>query len=109
MYEPKIEHSDVISCTPDEVAELSLEGYKLLDAIFSPEQRCTVYQTKGMLAWGTSLSVGDTVLAQLPDSGLISRRRRSEIPCVTAIIRYIGIVSDIYGNVHRFGVEIEVG
>ena len=113
-YEPKNEHSEEIFCTPDEVAELSAEEFKLLDAIFSPAQRCTLYHTKGLLTWGTSLKVGDTVLAQLPDTGgtirrgSISRRHRSEIPCVTAIIRYSGNIAATYGDVHRFGVEIEV-
>ena len=115
-YESKDEQSVEICCTPDKVAELSFEESKLLDAIFSPEQRCTVYQIKGLLAWGASLRVGDSVLAQLPDSsgtirrGSISRRssQLSEIPGVTAIIRYIGNISTNYADVHRFGVEIEV-
>ena len=110
-YEPKTEHSEEIFCTPDEVAELSAGEFEILDGIYSPEQRCTVYHTKGMLAWGTSLRVGDTVLAQLPDSSGTMRRNsisRSEIPGVTAIIRYIGRVMALYGNVYRFGVEITV-
>ena len=116
MYETKNEQSGEISCTPDKVAELSFEESKFLDAIYDPGQRCTVYQIKGLLAWGASLRVGDTVLAQLPDSsetiqrGSISRRstRLSEIPGVTAIIRYNGNILTNYGEVHRFGVEIEV-
>ena len=115
-YESKNELSGEILCTPDEVAELSFEESKLLDAIYDPGQRCTVYHIKGLLAWGTSLRVGDSVLAQLPDSsgtirrGSISRRSRrlSEIPVTSAIIRYIGNISTNYGEVHRFGVEIEV-
>lgn len=113
-YAPKNEHSEEIFCKPDEVAKLSAEESTLLDAIYSPAQRCTLYHSKGMLAWGTGLRVGDTVLAPLPDSsgtvrrGSISRSRRSEIPGVTAIIRYSGNVAATYGDVHRFGVEIEV-
>ena len=105
-YKPRYELSEYIFCRPNEVAELSAEESKLLDAIYSPTKRCAVYYTKGLLAWGTSLKVGDTVLAQLPDS--ISWNNRSEIPCVTAIIRYSGSVADTNGDVHRFGVEIQV-
>ena len=70
-YEPNNEHSEEIFCSPVEVAELSAEESKLLDAIYSPTKRC-------------------------------------KLPCVTAIIRYSGNIASIYGDVHRFGVEIEV-
>ena len=104
-----------ISCTSSEVVQLSPTECRLLDAIYSPADRCTEYFCPGKLPWGVSLKVGDTVLAQLPDPDIRGRREsigrlgeKYEMQYATAVIRWSGVVQDVYGDIHRFGVEIMV-
>ena len=92
-----------LSASSDEVAPLTEEECRVLDAIDSPDDRYTVYSTPGKLAWGVGLKVGDTVLARLPPQ-VISREVQQDI-YTAAIIRLHGNVGF---NGYLFGVEITV-
>jgi hypothetical protein len=100
---------DPISADSDEVAPLTEEECRILDAIGSPADRYTVYSTPEKLAWGMRLKVGDTVLARLPPRGLrVTSGGRGHY--TSAIIRWYG---DIEVNdddeKYLFGMEITVG
>ena len=82
-----------------DLAPLDEEQCVILDAIDSDDVRYTVYSTPGHLEWWMGLKVGDTVLAQLPNSSSGGDQY------TTAIIRWIGMDS---WSGHRFGVEITV-
>ena len=82
-----------------DLAPLTEEECVILDAISNRAARYAVYSTPGKLEWGVGLKVGDTVLAQLPNSN------GGKEEYTTAIIRWIG-VPDVG---HHSGVEIKVG
>ena len=96
-----------ISVSSDEVAPLTEEECRILDAIDSDADRYTVYSTPGKLAWGLGLNVGDTVLARLPPQGGrgSSGGGGHQDLYTAAIIRWCGDVG--YGG-YLFGVEITV-
>jgi hypothetical protein len=106
------------SADSDEVAPLTDEECRILDAIDTDADRYTVYSTPGKLAWGMGLKVGDTVLAKLPSkNGCGSSADGSEEHqdlYTTAIIRWCDgvangyMVADEDGYSHSFGVEITV-
>ena len=83
-----------------DLVPLTEEECVILDGIPNNAARFAVYSTPGKLEWGVGLKVGDTVLAQLPDSN------GGKEKYTTAIIRWIGKVP-LTG--HQFGVEIKVG
>ena len=82
-----------------DLAPLIEEECVILDALPSCATRFAVYSTPGKLEWGVGLKVGDIVLAQLPDSN------GGKEEYTTAIISWIG---NIYGDLHYYGVEIQV-
>jgi hypothetical protein len=91
---------------PDsDLAPLTEDECRILDAIPTSDDRYTVYSTPGKLEWGVGLKVGDTVLAQLPDRSGRGSSGGGQEEYSTAIIRWIGVVSDGW---HHYGVEIKV-
>jgi hypothetical protein len=98
-YQPEsIPDSDLAPLTEDEC--------RILDAIPTSDVRYAVYSTPGKLEWGVGLKVGDTVLAQLPDRSGRGSSGGGQEEYSTAIIRWIGVVD--HDGSHRFGVEIKV-
>ena len=81
-----------------DLAPLTKEECVILDALPDSAARFAVYSTPGKLEWGVGLKVGDTVLAQLPDSN------GGKEEYTTATIRWIGRTA----RQHQFGVEIKV-
>ena len=93
-----------LSVPSDEVAALTKEECRVLDAIDFAADRYTVYSTPGKVAWGLGLKVGDTVLARLPPQG----RCGSFGEHTGAIIRWCGEVEMLGETNYLFGVEITV-
>ncbi len=98
---------DSISAGSDEVAALTEEECRILDAVDGDADRYTVYSTPGKLAWGLGLKVGDTVLARLPPKGAPSDGGQQD-SYTTAIIRWCGIAHGNIRNEYQFGAEITV-
>ena len=87
-----------INLNDEEIASLTEEQCRLLDAIEEDADRYAVYNCPGKLVWGVGLKVEDVVLARLPGE---------EEKCIAAVIRAIG-VDDSFGQRRLFGVEITV-
>ena len=85
---------------PQNVAPLTEKECILLNAIYPPATRYTVYSKPGLLAWGVKFEVGDTVLARLPDDGA------QQDQYATATIKWAG-ETHVHTR-HRFGLEIMV-
>jgi hypothetical protein len=95
------------SADSDEVAPLTDEECRILDAIDTDADRYTVYSTPGKLAWGVGLKVGDTVLAKLPKSRRGSGGRGQEDCYTSAILKWHGKVEEDRER-YLFGVQIAV-
>ena len=93
--------TEIVSASSDEVAALTEEECRILDAINSDSDRYTVYSTPGKLTWGLGLKVGDTVMAKLPPRGW-----RDSQDYTTAVIRCCDGVGK--WEKYLFGIEITV-